>query len=148
MPPNVRKLTIKNPQDLADILMEELRFKRTEILKVVILNNKNDIIKIKEVAVGGNHFIEIPIKDILQEPIKMKASKFILVHNHPTGDATPSQKDLEYTGKIMQSAELMGMELIDHIVIGDKTYTSIFDQIVKQADAKKEDIKPRKEEKT
>lgn len=148
MPAKLRKMNVKNPQDLANILMEELRFQRTEILKVVILNSKNDIIKIKEVAVGGNHFIEIPIKDILQEPIKMKASKFVLVHNHPTGDATPSQKDLDYTGRLMKAANLVGIQLLDHIVIGDKTYTSIFDQIVKQADTKKVDIKKRKEEKT
>ena len=60
----------------------------------------------------------------------MKAPKFILVHNHPTGDATPSQKDMKVTNHIYDVAKLVGIELLDHLVIGNKTYTSIFSKML------------------
>ena len=62
----------------------------------------------------------------------MKAPKIILVHNHPTGDATPSNRDITYTNQLYDIAHLMGIELVDHLVIGDKTYTSIFSKILKE----------------
>ncbi len=59
----------------------------------------------------------------------MKAPKFILVHNHPTGDATPSEKDMNFTNYVSDVSALMGVQLIDHLVIGNKEYTSIFSKM-------------------
>ena len=129
-PANVKKITIKEPLDLAKIIMEELRFENKEIAKIVLLNNKNEIIKMKDIAIGGTNFANIAIKDILEEPIKMKAPKIILVHNHPSGDATPSEQDIVFTNHLYDVTTLLGMQLLDHLVIGNKTYTSIFSKIV------------------
>lgn len=60
----------------------------------------------------------------------MKAPKIIIVHNHPTGDATPSQKDIIFTNQLYEATNLFGIQLVDHIVIGNKTYTSIFSKMV------------------
>ena len=65
-------------------------------------------------------------KDILSETIKMGMPKIILVHNHPSGDAIPSKEDIESTKRLKQAADIMGIELLDHIVIGFNCYTSIF----------------------
>ena len=81
---NYKKVTIINPADLANILMSELRYKTEEIVKIVILNNKNEILKIQDIAMGGVNFANITMREILSEPIKMKAPKIILVHNHPS----------------------------------------------------------------
>ena len=62
----------------------------------------------------------------MAEAIKMQAPKIILVHNHPSGDATPSKEDIETTGRIYNAAALLGVELLDHVVIGNERYTSIF----------------------
>lgn len=128
-PASVKKIIIKEPFDLAKIIMEELRFENKEIAKIVILNNKNEVIKMKDIAVGGTNFANIAIKDILEEPIKMKAPKIILVHNHPSGDATPSQQDIIFTNHLYDATTLLGIQLLDHLVIGNKTYTSIFSKI-------------------
>ena len=64
--------------------MSELRYKTEEIVKIVILNNKNEILKIQDIAMGGVNFANITMREILSEPIKMKAPKIILVHNHPS----------------------------------------------------------------
>ena len=127
---NYKKITIKEPHDLAKILMSELKFQMSEIVKIVILNNKNEILKIQDIASGGTNFSNVSIKDIMSEPIKMKAPKIILVHNHPSGDSTPSTQDIKFTNQIYKAAELLGIQLLDHIVIGNMNYTSIFSKIV------------------
>ena len=127
-----RKVTINNPHDIAKMFMSELRFEKKERLKQIILNNKNEVIKIKEIAIGSTNFINVPIKDILYEPLKMGANKYIIVHNHPSGDSTPSNEDIIFTNKLYDYSILMGIELTDHIVIGNMNYTSIFDIILNE----------------
>lgn len=129
-PSNYRKITVKEPYDLAKILMRELRFQKNEVAKIAILNNRNEILKIKDIAMGGTNFVNISIKDVLAEPIKMKASKIILVHNHPSGDSTPSRQDIEYTNKVYEISSILGIELLDHLVIGNMEYTSIFSKMI------------------
>lgn len=128
-PSNYKKIVIREPYDLAKILMSEFRFEKREIAKIVVLNNKNQILKIKDIAYGGSNFANVSIKDILVEPITMKAPKIILVHNHPSGDSTPSEQDIEFTNRVFESAETFDIQLIDHLVIGDMNYTSIFSQM-------------------
>ena len=83
---------------------------------------------------GGTNFASLSIKDILEEPIKMKAPKIILVHNHPSGDATPSGQDIEFTNQVYDATSLLGIQLLDHLVIGNKTYTSIFSKMISGTD--------------
>ncbi len=128
-PSNYKKIVVKEPYDLAKILMSEFRFEKREIAKIVVLNNKNQILKIKDIAYGGSNFANVSIKDILVEPITMKAPKIILVHNHPSGDSTPSEQDIQFTNRVFESAETFDIQLIDHLVIGDMNYTSIFSQM-------------------
>lgn len=124
------KVVINNPHDIAKIFMSELKFEKKEKLKQIILNNKNEVIKIKEIATGSTNFINVPVKDILYEPLKIGANKYIIVHNHPSGDSTPSNDDIIFTNKLYDYSILMGIELIDHVVIGNMNYTSIFDIIL------------------
>ncbi len=131
-PSNYKKIKIKEPYDIAKILMQELRFQKREIAKVVILNNKNVILKILDISLGGANFAKIEIKDVLGEVVKMQAPKIILVHNHPSGDSTPSKSDILFTDRVYDAASLLGIELLDHIVIGNMEYTSIFTQKLKE----------------
>lgn len=120
------KVVIKNTKDVATLLMEELKYEKREIVKLLILNSKNVILKIIDVALGGGNFASIEPKVILQEPIKMGAQKIILVHNHPSGDSAPSQSDYQVTDRIYECADIMGITLLDHVVIGDDNFTSLF----------------------
>lgn len=124
-PTNYKKIQVKEPEDIAKILMNDLRFEKTEIAQVIILDNKNYIIKIKKIALGSTNFVNLSIKDILSEAIKVNAPKIILVHNHPSGISMPSKKDYELTRKVDEAAEMLGIQLLDHIVIGNMEYTSI-----------------------
>lgn len=125
MPSNYRKIQIKGPNDVANLLMNDLRFEKREIVKVVIINNKNVVLKILDVAIGSGNSSNLNIRYILSETVKMNAPKIILVHNHPSGDPTPTRQDIIVTEKLKEAAELLKIELLDHIVIGNMRYKSI-----------------------
>ena len=131
-PSDYKKIIIKEPSDVANVLMHDLRFLKKEVIKIIILNNKNVILKILDIASGGTNFANTDIKDILSEAVKMQAPKIIMVHNHPTGDSTPSKSDIQITNRLYDAANLLGIQLLDHIVIGNMEYTSIFTEKLKE----------------
>ena len=124
-PINNIKIKIKSPGDIADLFMQELRYEKKEIMKLVILNSKNIIQKIVNISLGATNSVSVEPKEILLEAIKCQAARIILIHNHPSGDPTPSKDDYRFTDKIYECTDLMGIELLDHIVIGDGKYESI-----------------------
>ena len=124
--PVENEIFVKSTDDVAKLFMEELRFEKREIVKIIILNTKNKILRIQDVSLGGTNSAIVEPKDILAEPIKMGANKIILLHNHPSGNATPSKEDFEVTKRIKLCAEMFGIKLLDHIVIGDGEYRSAF----------------------
>ena len=125
-PLDISKVQINEPSNVAELLEEEMKYEKREIVKTIILNTKNVIIKIVDICFGGTNSAILKPKDVLQEAIKIGAPKIILVHNHPSGDPTPSQNDLDFTKRVYEAANLMGIELLDHIVIGDYGFRSIF----------------------
>lgn len=125
-PLNSNKIIIRTPQDIANLVMNELRYEKKEEARVIILNIKNEIQRIVKIAQGGTNFAMIEPKEVLVDAIKIGAPKIILIHNHPSGDPTPSKADYEVTDRIYESAEIMGIKLLDHIVIGDGKFDSIF----------------------
>lgn len=124
-PINNEKSIIKTPKDVADLLMPELKYEKREIAKVIILNTKNIVLRIVNISLGGNNFACIEPKDVLTDAIKMQAPKIILVHNHPSGDATPSKSDYRVTDRVYDAAQILGIDLLDHIILGDETYESL-----------------------
>ena len=125
-PSNFKKVQIKSAEQLANLVMEELRFEKREYVKLFLLNNKNEILKNIDTAIGGTNFANVHMKEIIGEALKIKAPKMILVHNHPTGDPTPSKADITFTDRLYNAAKMFDIELIDHIVIGNMNFKSIF----------------------
>lgn len=134
MPFNFAKITIKTPKDVANLMNQELRFEKKEIVKVVLLNTKNIIQKIIEVTQGGINSVNLNVKDIFVEAIKMQVPKIIIVHNHPSGDPTPSMADYEFTKEVIKASKILGIEVLDHIVIGNDKYESIMLKLNKAED--------------
>lgn len=120
------KIIIKGSQDIANLFIKELTNSKREVAKLIILNNKNVVIKIKDISFGGQNFVLIDPKDIFTEAIKMQAQRIILVHNHPSGDPTPSKEDIVLTSKINEASMLLGISFLDHVIIGNNNYESVF----------------------
>lgn len=119
------KIKIKTPQDVANLFVDELKAEKREIVKVVIMNSQNIILKIQTISQGGTNSAQVDTKDIFLEAIKMGAPKIVLLHNHPSGDATPSLADIKFTEKVEEASKVLGVQLLDHVVIGYNQYTSI-----------------------
>ena len=105
--------------------MNELKLEKREIVKVIILNSQNVVIKIQNISHGGTNSANVDPKDLFAEAIKLGAPKIIMVHNHP------SQQDIEFTERMEQASEILGIQLLDHIVIGYNEYTSIKSHLLK-----------------
>lgn len=120
----VRK-AITSPEDVAGILMAEMKDEPQEIVKTLILNNQNELIRVVTNAVGSSNSSYIEIKDIFKEAIKSSATKIIVVHNHPSGSVEPSLEDVKFTYKVKDAGELMGIELVDHVIIGNGKFASL-----------------------
>lgn len=120
-----QKSIIHSSYDIAKLLMEELRYEKRERVKLILLNTKNVILKIIDISYGGINFASIEPREIFAEAIRAHAPKIILVHNHPSGDPTPSKADYNITDRIFDAAQLLGIEFLDHIIIGDGVFRSL-----------------------
>ena len=131
-PIDYRKIKIKSPGDIANVLANDMKHLKTEILKLVILNNSNEILKIQNVSKGNTNTVSADAKNILSEVLKIQAPKIILLHNHPSGNLMPSQNDINFTKRIQQACEILGVQLLDHIIIAGEGYTSILYEMNKK----------------
>ena len=117
-PSNYKRVRIRSTEDLAKLVMEELKLEKKEYIKLFLLNNKNEILKKLNVASGGTNFVNINMKEVIGEALK--------IQNHPTGDPTPSKIDIKFTDKLYNAAKMFDIELMDHIVIGNNNFKSVF----------------------
>ena len=139
-PANYKGIIIRSPKDVADMLLDELKDEKHEISKIFLLDNRNRILRIETLGIGGSNFVDVGIKQIITLSLKVEANKVILVHNHPTGISTPSEADIKFTDKLYNALAIFEIDLLDHIVIGDMNYVSIYEQLQTQI----EDLKKNK----
>lgn len=119
------KTIIKSPGDLASMLMQEMESLKQEVLKVIVLNTKNNIIKAKDIFKGTLDTSLVHPREIYSEAICSGGASIIICHNHPSGDPTPSKEDVEITKKIIECGNILGIKLLDHIIIGSKVFISL-----------------------
>lgn len=112
----------------ADYFMEDMRFRNTEVLRVVFLDTKQGMIKHSVISSGTVNMSVANPREIFLEALRNEAVSICLLHNHPSGDPTPSREDIHTTRRINDAGKILGIRLIDHIVIGDKCYTSLREQ--------------------
>lgn len=109
---------------VAEYFMEKLRHRETECVVLVCLDGKGQMIAEKKLSDGSVKMSLISPREIFMEALKCRAVNIILVHNHPSGDPTPSRADRELTKNLLELGEKMDIPLLDHIIIGDNRYTS------------------------
>lgn len=115
---------IKSAQDVVDILMPQMRDLKKEVFKVVFLNSQNRIIAIEDLEEGTVNHASPIIREIFQRALQHFAVSIICVHNHPAGDITPSVEDKTFTCKLIESGRVIGVNVLDHIILGDgKSYS-------------------------
>ncbi|WP_122640267.1 RadC family protein [Romboutsia sp. Marseille-P6047] len=124
------KYKVKNPWDIYKYYMESLRYEQKEIFKVVLLNTKNEIITDVDVSVGTLNSSLVHPREVFKEAIKRSSNKMILIHNHPSGNIEPSKEDKSITDRLIRCGDIIGIEIIDHIIIGDGLYYSFKENMI------------------
>jgi DNA repair protein RadC len=115
---------IDNPAKIFELSMD-LIDKKQEYCLAFYLNGRQELLSKKTLAIGGLNYNFMEPRDIFEPAFTLGASSFILVHNHPSGDCKPSNDDLLLTEKVAKLADLMGIKLLDHLVVGKNNYFSI-----------------------
>lgn len=119
------ELSCTHPAIIADYFMEEMRHMEQEHLKLLILNTKNILIKDVDISKGTVNASLATPRELFIEALRYRGSAIILLHNHPSGDASPSPEDCLFTRRVKEAGNLMGIPLLDHIIIGDTSYVSL-----------------------
>lgn len=117
-------LYFKTPASIAEYYMEDLRHLEQEVLLLLMLNQKGRLLKEKYLFQGTVNSSVISPREIYLEALSARAVQIILLHNHPSGDAKPSREDLQATKRVFEAGALLGIQLTDHIIIGEHTYVS------------------------
>jgi DNA repair protein RadC len=119
--------TVRSPRDVADRLVLQMGRLEREELRVVVLNTKNVVLRVATAYQGNVSASLVRVGELFRDAVRLTASGVILVHNHPSGDPTPSKEDLEITRRLRQIGEVMGVRVLDHIVVGNGRYVSFVD---------------------
>ncbi|MGG7056692.1 RadC family protein [Clostridium nigeriense] len=117
--------SITSPNDIARLVMKEMVFLKQEVLKLIMLDTKNNIIGIKDVFKGSLNSSIVHPREIFKEALKKSSSSIIICHNHPSGDPTPSKEDINITIRLKECGKIMGIDLLDHLIIGKNQYVSL-----------------------
>lgn len=118
------RLRFSSSQSVAEYYMEDLRHNTQEVMKLLVLNSKAELIDEIDISKGTVNASLITPRELFVEALKKEAVSIILLHNHPSGDPTPSKDDILTTKRISESGYLIGIELLDHIIIGNNCYVS------------------------
>jgi DNA repair protein RadC len=120
--------TVRSPADVADRLILQMGRLEREELRVVMLNTKNVVLRVATVYQGNVSSSLVRVGELFREAVRVNASGVILVHNHPSGDPTPSPDDLHVTAEALAAGRLLDIDLLDHLVIGHDAYVSLRDR--------------------
>lgn len=119
------RLQVRSPADLAPLLILEMAPLDHETLRVALLNTKNQVIKFADVYHGSLNSSLVRVGEVFKEAVRVNAAAIIVAHNHPSGDPTPSPEDARVTELIVAAGKLLEIEVLDHLVIGERTYVSL-----------------------
>lgn len=119
------RYVIRSPEDVSNYVMEDMRFLKQEHFKALYLNTKNEVIHRQTLFIGSLNSSIVHPREVFKEALRRSAASFICIHNHPSGNPEPSKEDIDVTKRLKEAGKLLGIELLDHIIIGDRKYVSL-----------------------
>ena len=122
------RAVIRSPEDVANLMAAEMTILDQEHLRVLLLDTKNHVTGVSEIYIGNVNSSVVRPAEVFRQAIRDNAPAIIVVHNHPSGDPTPSAEDGAITAQLRASGELLGIELLDHIILGAQRHVSLKEQ--------------------
>ncbi|MGX2960732.1 RadC family protein [Peribacillus sp. JNUCC 23] len=119
------RYVIRSPEDGANYCMEEMRFLSQEHFITLYLNTKNQVLHKQTIFIGSLNASIVHPREVFKEAFRRSAASIICLHNHPSGDPSPSREDIEVTKRLVECGKIIGIELLDHIIIGEHKFVSL-----------------------
>jgi DNA repair protein RadC len=124
-PESDKKPLVKTPEEVVSFVKGRLKNKKKEHFQVLLLDTRSQLIKVAEISIGSLDTSIVHPREVFKEALSASAASVIFVHNHPSGDPTPSEDDIKLTERLAQAGNIMGIDVLDHIVIGDRKFVSL-----------------------
>jgi DNA repair protein RadC len=119
------RYVIRSPEDGAKYVMNDMRFLSQEHFVCLYLNTKNQVIHKQTIFIGSLNASIVHPREVFREALKRSAASIIALHNHPSGDPTPSREDIEVTKRLVECGKIIGIDLLDHLIIGENKFVSL-----------------------
>nr|WP_275677203.1 DNA repair protein RadC [Neobacillus drentensis] len=119
------RYVIRSPEDGAKYVMNDMRFLTQEHFVCLFLNTKNQVIHKQTVFIGSLNASIVHPREVFREALKRSAASIIALHNHPSGDPTPSKEDIDVTKRLVECGKIIGIDLLDHLIIGENKFVSL-----------------------
>lgn len=119
------RITIRSPKDIANLMSEELRYLQKEHFVCLFLNTKNHVLAQETLSMGSLNASIVHPREVFRAAIKRSSASIVCVHNHPSGDPTPSPEDIQLTHRLVEAGTIIGIEVLDHVIIGDQRFISL-----------------------
>lgn len=119
------KPVVKTPDDVVGLVRGRLKGKKKEYFLALLLDTRNRLIKVAEISVGSLEGSLVHPREVFKEAISATAASVVFAHNHPSGDPTASEDDIRLTKRLAEVGEIVGIDVLDHIIIGDKNFLSL-----------------------
>ena len=120
-----QKPMVKSPEDVVNIVKSQLKGKKKEHFLVLCLDTRNRVINCRPVSIGSLDTSIVHPREVFKEAVSSSAASVIFVHNHPSGDPEPSKEDVELTKRLVKAGEIIGIDVLDHIIVCDRSYLSL-----------------------
>ena len=119
------KPVVKTPDDVVGLVRGRLKGKKKEHFLALLLDTRNQLIKVAEISVGSLDGSLVHPREVFKEAISATAASVVFAHNHPSGDPTASEDDIRLTKRLAEAGEIVGIDVLDHIIIGDSKFLSL-----------------------
>lgn len=116
---------IRSPEDGANYVMHDMRFLSQEHFVCLYLNTKNQVMHKQTIFIGSLNASIVHPREVFKEAFRRSAASIICIHNHPSGDPTPSREDIEVTKRLAESGKIIGIDVLDHLIIGENKFVSL-----------------------
>ena len=123
--PPEERATISSPAQAADLVKYDMQALEYEVLRVILMDTRNQVLEIKEIYQGSVNTAQVRAADVFKPAVRKNATALIVVHNHPSGDPTPSPDDVAVTRELIKAGELIDVKVLDHIIIGRGRHVSM-----------------------
>ena len=123
--PEVDRPTIQGPQDVANLVQADMAFLDQEHLRVMVLNTRNQVLTTDEVYKGNVGSAVVRSSEVFREAVRSNSPSIIIVHNHPSGDPSPSTDDVQVTRRLVEAGKLLEIEVLDHVVVAERGFVSL-----------------------